>query len=281
MCCKNIVILSLVAMLSLSGCATIEVTGLVEKQNLNFSYVRALQDGRGVSIEDIKSSIGGDMVRMSKYRNNEHRYITPVGTAQASLDIIKAPSNGDYIDLTYQKMLVANNYKDSGEDWVKYSFKVTAIDDGQCQKISMEFPKSIKKGANVNGRLINFANVDELTSDVYGIYSGLRPVLYKSDYVRGEVEVPYPDNAVFANFDRLTQPYSGARYSEIEKSRHFRIVAGSSSPVVEISVFPYRNGSKVVYGYKYEYSISPDCSTTYSKDAIGLINKKIADIAKN
>lgn len=120
--------------------------------------------------------------------------------------------------------------------------------------------------------------------------------------VTGEINVEFNDEAIFANFERKlgsfidrsgskekvavnkskTLKYNGNSNNSkdtIEKKNVYSLEINGTIYPVNIFIYPYRNGSKVVYDIDIPYSITDSYSLT--KETISKISKKIEDVAKD
>ena len=68
---------------------------------------------------------------------------------------------------------------------------------------------------------------------------------------------------------------------DIEKAKLFTLSQGKTDIELALSVFPYRSGSKVIYGFNYPYALLGNGTTTFKPDDISAIEKTIASIAND
>lgn len=103
------------------------------------------------------------------------------------------------------------------------------------------------------------------------------------DEFSGEINSLYPDDAVYANFERLLPKatWSGPSKTEIEKTKAFKLDAGGILASVAIAVYPYQRGSKLVYTVRYPYAVFGDGRTSYRAGAVEQLRRRIAAIANN
>lgn len=128
--------------------------------------------------------------------------------------------------------------------------------------------------------LLDATNI--LENDVFKMLDSLNKrslTINKFFDIKGEINTKYQDKAVFANFKRMLGQYNWDKsevVSEVKKQNTFALKINENElPMpVYVEVFPYREGSKVVYSIRLNYTISSDgTSTITKKDINGLSNK--------
>ena len=129
-------------------------------------------------------------------------------------------------------------------------------------------------------------NPEKLKQDVFRILNKLpKSKLYisKKYLLKGEINTKYPANSIYANFKRLMGQYTGYYYwtdskeriSSIEKENTFNLKIKDKIYPVNIKVYPYRNGSKVIYKAYISYKIYSDGTSTLTKQDIENAKKEI------
>lgn len=111
-----------------------------------------------------------------------------------------------------------------------------------------------------------------------------------TEEVKSEIDTQFNDVSTFSNFRRKLKPARDAwlAYSkdtkatalDIEKSEKFYAPSPYDDTLISIAVYPYRNGSKVLYAFAYKYSVTPS-GTTYNKNVIDDMKKSITLIAND
>ncbi len=108
-------------------------------------------------------------------------------------------------------------------------------------------------------------------------------MLGRSIGFKGEVNSKYSMKSVYANLKRKLKPVS-KRYESITpdkmKNKFYLDLDGYTYPTY-FTVYPYRNGSKVVYSANLTYSIDSNGNTTLTKEDIKKLHKKIKNIINN
>ncbi len=94
----------------------------------------------------------------------------------------------------------------------------------------------------------------------------------------------YGDESVYANFTRMMGNYrfydeKEAKKYDIKKDRIFALKHKDKSIPVKITVYPYRDGSKVIYEFEYSYSISGKSGSSYSQSELDALIAEISRVA--
>jgi len=129
-------------------------------------------------------------------------------------------------------------------------------------------------------------NPKSLQRDVYNILNKLsKTKLYIQEHytLHGEINTKYPADSIYANFKRLMGQYIGNYYwidskeriSSIEKENTFNLKIKNKTYPINIKVYPYRNGSKVIYTAYISYKIYSDGTSTLTKQDIENAKKEI------
>lgn len=180
-------------------------------------------------------------------------------------------------------------YRDNYESLIKYkagTFKVVTTNDGQFTKAQVTCPATIEdydsyKGG-ISGRKLFPDN--EVATDLSRICNGLKVEIKRQKYIKSELNTQFPSDSVFANFSRKLkasrEPEKVKSY-DIEKAKLFTLSEGKASFDLAVSVFPYRSGSKVIYGFNYPYTLLGDGTSTFKPEDVQAIGKNIASIAND
>ena len=116
--------------------------------------------------------------------------------------------------------------------------------------------------------------------------------VYKKQYeLKGEVDTKYSAKSVYANFKRLLGEYSDNRYNNRYGSKNninstkiknkFALPFLKKTLPLYVDVYPYRDGSKVVYTVSIPNDITSDGKIHLTKDDIKNIKHKIESIVKD
>ncbi len=130
------------------------------------------------------------------------------------------------------------------------------------------------------------ASHDEVASDLRAMCSSA--VLTGSRTESGEVNVSFPDSAVYANFSRKlpTAPESWRESGRVSKDdlvkfKWFVATDGQARRVVGISVYPYRNGSKVTFRWEHTVTCRPNLPCRFDPNAQQHMQDLVAGIAND
>ncbi|MDR2152325.1 MAG: hypothetical protein LBO72_05860 [Helicobacteraceae bacterium] len=100
----------------------------------------------------------------------------------------------------------------------------------------------------------------------------------------GDINSQYKDSEIYGNFKRLLGDWSGSEYqTDAKKTSIFRLFIGAQAIPLFVEVYPYRNGSKVIYSsgsFKYTVDSTGKVAGVTPADverAIAQIKKVIND----
>lgn len=286
--------LGALATIAISACATAPAyESTQQQQTRTLTFMSTDNSGDAVTQQDIVEGIA-------------------VSAAQASqFDVVRGYRTQSTLNgAVYQNFEgVAGNYNDNNGDfeihyanWAKKPSDTFALGSNLVVPFSM----SIEPGASTttvsltNKRVVKdsiFLPTNPLTSKAQAEADAVNAVMNgemfvpRQELIEGEFDSQYPDNAVYANYERLLGEYSAETapdyYSnvdtvlEIEKGNVFVIKKDDFEHLVQVSVFPYRNGSKVTYTFIYTYGLTGDGGSTYSQAEIDGIIGEIQTVANN
>ena len=116
----------------------------------------------------------------------------------------------------------------------------------------------------------------KLETDAKKMFNSLKTkplTISRSVKFKGEVNTKYPDKAVYANFKRIL--------GESNKQNSFILKVKEKSYPLHVEVYPYRDGSKVVYSTTLGYTLDSKGGSTLSAKDIMELHKKIEAIINN
>lgn len=126
------------------------------------------------------------------------------------------------------------------------------------------------------------ASKQTLEADAVSVYSKLDNLVvsFKKSYdFKGEVNTKYPDKAIYANFKRILGDWkTNDKLTEVKKENMFSLTFKGQTFPLYVEVFPYRDGSKVIYSSKIIYTIDSKGNCSASKADIEALNKQIEKI---
>jgi len=165
----------------------------------------------------------------------------------------------------------------------------------ESKKISIRYPTNYiyEPSNDVMGFEIEpLDNPEKLKQDVFRILNKLpksKLYLSKRYLLKGEINTKYPADSIYANFKRLMGQYTGYYYwtdskeriSPIEKENTFNLKIKDKIYPINIKVYPYRNGSKVIYKAYISYKIYSDGTSTLTKQDIENAKKEIERVVND
>ncbi|WP_233884575.1 hypothetical protein [Paraburkholderia flagellata] len=179
-------------------------------------------------------------------------------------------------------------YRDNYRSLLKYkaaTFKVATTNDGKLTTVQVTCPASIIAYDNFKvGDGGQFYSDRDVAADLSRICDGLKISINRYKYVKTELNTQFPSDSVFANFSRKlksSQDQGKVKAYDIEKAKLFIFSLGKTNFDLALSVFPYRSGSKVIYGFNYPYALLGDGTTTFKPEEVATIQKSIAAIAND
>jgi hypothetical protein len=153
-------------------------------------------------------------------------------------------------------------------------FPYEIADKGDKIVVAIKPARTIEKEANglvfMQDQLLSDS---ELKADLTRIYSKLNPRIDLVRRVEGEIDVSYAEDAVKANFERKYRKY---RDNADGFSQY-----GVEGADVDLKVFPYRKGSKLVYKFNVPYSLKNDGTTDFNEKKVKGLIAKIEAVAKD
>lgn len=266
--------------LILTACGTVskEIRTVAPEKNRTLT-VLATDPASNTSVSDyeIFSALTSSAYATSGYRREYNWYDNGTHTGGVS---VKTEPGG----------LLTVYYIDNFDSLKKHksgTFKVQISNLGSTKNISISCPSQIVDFDNFKTGIgsSNHWSDSKVAEDLSKICNGLKIAINRTKYVRGEINTPYPSDSVFANYARHLKPaeisIEKIKSYDIEKAKYFYIPEGTHTIESAISVFPYRSGSKVVYGIQYPYTLLGDGTTTYRALGVATIEKNLKAIAND
>jgi len=226
------------------------------------------------------------MVKASRYEAYQEGGKPPI------LDVlgVKTTINPTDVTISYEK----GDRHDTDSYYVskleaKYEINITT--SGQQKQIVITPPTFITaiKAKNAIGIEIPFMlPVSKAEADIKTINALLDPIIYFVKLIEGEFNVKYNDESVYASFTRMMGSYNYSEEEEthskfdIKKDRIFALKRQDNTTIpLKVTVYPYRNDSKVEYKFEYSYSISSKKGNSYSQAEINGLIAKIVKVAND
>lgn len=169
--------------------------------------------------------------------------------------------------------------------WIAIPLHVEVAKDDGLYHVRVAFP--VYAGAKrVKPFLLPAPSLplDRVRDDVKHLAQALSTASFTLDtVVDADVDSSFQPPAVFANFERLmgrprTTMANGTGSTSL--SGEFTYRSNAIVAPVQVTVFPYHDGSKVHYRASLTYTLAPD-GTVRGDDAVGIVQSAVASIANN
>lgn len=275
-----------VAVLTIAGCASKPIENArISSHKIEYKFIAPENLKSPITDQDIINEINNQITTSSNYQALHKEFtgsdiydVKGISSIATQSDITLSYANGEYFNNT-------NSLYQSVKK-VKYSMQISDINNGK--KITIDTPSTISstEGKNVLFLPISFLLSDsELSSDLSTIGMKMSPSLSYSEQITGEINVKYKDESVYANFKRILGEYSGSsdelKKYDITKEKIFNLKSNNIPVPLKITVYPYRDGSKVVYEFNYKYTINPNGTNTYNKNDIEKLVTEVKRVAED
>lgn len=254
----------------------------IESKTVTFNFpVKDDVTGEKVQIDLNSQNFSDDIASYSKYSKFHATRNAKPGINITDYAGLKVEKQRDSYLLKY-----ANGHQNNGSWYLTeaiFDFKFKVNDN----QITFMYPTNYtyQPFADAVGLGIDpLAPKSSLEADTANVFSKLEnlTVSIKNEYsYKGEVNTKYPDKAIYANFKRILGNYNWHaedKISEVKKENTFALnFKGQTFPLF-VEVFPYRDGSKVIYSSSIQYTIDSKGNCSASKSDIDALNKQIEKI---
>lgn len=277
--------------IALTGCATTSIeprTMELEPQTKSFTFVKTLPNGNTIGGRDVGEALAAAILEESGLQEAKPRYKSEYADEVKGL---RLEPDHDSVKIAYrngEKRTKSGKFI-STQQWATYLFNL----EDKGDKVSVRVTTPNKVELKPNGIFDDFQPLltdAEVKQNIEKINANLNPELQVSKTYKGEINTTYGDESVFANFDRILGEYESNRYWEeqdeitkddIEKGRVFDLIDGRQQKPVLISVFPYRDGSKVLYSFTLESTVHSDGTVTHPEEQADAYIQKLENIVND
>ena len=248
--------------------------------------------GKKINFDLKKYNFSNKIVDLSNYYRVRERWGTAdlyhVGGIEVSKHL-----NKYIIDYKYGTHFHGNNALYLTEVVFKLQYKV-------LNNNTLEFLYPISytfiPGTDATGFSIDpLDKITNLEQDINRIFNKLDTIKIKikrTYILKGEINAKYPSESIYANFKRILGTWNKGYYytssgkkvssTDIKKENTFILPVGKKYYYpIEIKVYPYRNGSKVIYKSVIPYTIGSDNTCSLTKEDIEKAKKFILKIVNN
>lgn len=267
----NIVVMTV---LLFSGCATLKVapqTIHLDPSPIKY-YTFQLEtiNGKKITDKEIFNAFKKQILYASDYRK-----LSQYSTGTSGVSVIKGLEIKHEVGSIILAYVNGEYYSKTGGDYrtqaiAKYDFSIdrTAF----FIKVSLGEPNVIDILPGKSPLFLpirSFISNDLVVKDLNKINSSINPELHFKRNISGEIDVKYTPKSVYSNFTRLMDvKYTGSEDNNIEKDGVFSLTGSGKTSPVEISIYPYRDGSKVRYEFFLGYTLKGDGTSTYDERKI-------------
>jgi len=238
---------------------------------LEYTFLKQVDDTK-IQISEVTRQIAKNFKKNSLFEL-EKSYRGEHGSAITSGFGIYSYSKNSNHYIEVKNNFKVGTYEDDNQTAI---FNVDVKDVGDLYNISVHCPNEFKDKAlkrkegdfNVPQAIKNFVHLCKQ-----------RPLkITKTKYIKGEIDSKFTSEDVFANFSRiLNKPYKPSKNNK----ETFYVKTKNLNTPVDISVFPYRGGSKTSYSFRYDYELHDGGTTTYNLEDITTLTGKITSIVNN
>lgn len=284
---KKLLILPVFIMLI--GCSMIQVkpeTVQLLPQNKEFVFIEESPSGRKITENEIIEKIA-EQIR----KNSGIRPLGKIHSGSGQLYYLKGLDikvNGNAIAMSYVNgdYHESVNIKYSTDIFAKYEVDINTNNGKKYVNVRTPSIVDLKPGKGVLFIPIRpLISMPEAIADINNINKMIDPEITDFRRCVGEIDVKYNDESVYANFSRLLGLYNykndEIKKYDIKKDRVFNLGLTTEPLPVKIVVYPYRNGSKVVYEFESKFSIKSNGTTTFDESKINNYVATIRKVANN
>jgi hypothetical protein len=196
---------------------------------------------------------------------------------------LKVSKNGNKYDFDYAN----GEYFSGSRRYYKSDVFFTAImDDQRVLTLSPNY-QIASATSPIGDEYPLLDSAENLQADAISIISKLSEIelMQNKKYTfNGELNVEYSPESIYANFERLMGKYkwkSNETIKEFKKENTFKLVNGKATYPLHVEIYPYRNGSKVVYSAQVDYQLSSKGYSTVTPEDIKSLKETVHNTAKN
>jgi hypothetical protein len=305
---KLILLLSAVIFMAIQGCAMFKPIPLEEVRLGQTNGTKVLivnnqdYDGKEIDKSVVMDEIKEIMEKSGEFNNYSKwkKYDSPTTRAQAAAYDVRGSKvsfsdndiiveyingNGKYSYSEYSqstgKTIDHGEYSSIYKTEAKFPYRI--VKDGKFYKVTIDFPVSLLNHEHYSWDK-PIGTFEQIINDLNSKFTGLiNPVLRSSTKVNGELNCKYNSDSIYSNFERLFGKFeakdSQITKDDLEKKNVFKFDYGGSTLPIFVSVFPYRDGSKINYEVSIPYTIGTDYSIDPNK--IASVKKRVAAIAND
>lgn len=278
-----------------SGCGTAQLPPqqiAIAKQTSQVLSVKSVNlSGDSIDKNTILSTVGNQFINGSSYRKKTS-YPACNGCQIWNIVGVESKYSNERINLVYTSGEKYSSGKIiEAKDVFNFPVNVEFDTKNGLYKITVDYPDNVITNSAKDGlgaTIDQLDNLKNLENDAKRLYANLKNQKVALELaINGEINTKYNDSSTYANFERMLGVY---RWNDREKPTNvdiakekyfaFKLPDGQSMPL-HIKVYPYQNGSKVVYDMPIKYSLDMNGGMSLSKQDMENIKKQISKIAND
>jgi hypothetical protein len=206
-----------------------------------------------------------------------YRHLGPV---EGSMKGVRVTGTGTSVDVAY-----VHSNGPRLHHTIVGTFGITSTRQGDSVLLEVACPTAARVEREDSGLLGGYSPFIEpakASADLNAICN--RAVLAFDRRETGEFDVPFNDASVYANFKRkLTAVDARAdlKRGDLSKFLWFNVRDGAQTMTVGVTVYPYRNGSKVTYVWPNRITCRPNARCNLDPTAKSRLNDAITAVAND
>ena len=192
--------------------------------------------------------------------------------------------SGSNLVLAYGFHQISSNGLDLGQTII-IPIRIEERNEGGQYLVTLTFPT---KASSKRARMYLLGAPELNTSEVLADYAHVVEAIEHTEIqiqtnVHGELDTKYRPEAVLANFDRLIgreRPWKAGASASTGLSDTFLYKGQDFRTTIAVTVFPYRDGSKVQYSANVPLKLAPDGSAK-GDDGVKVLQELVAKVAND
>lgn len=272
-----------------SACSVVETQPKkvsLESYVKEFVFMKELPTGDPLTDDMIREELKSEIQESSKIKGMS-RYYTGV-SGLYDLKGLEVKSNDSELFVSYVNGEYFSDTDSSNTTSILASYELKIEEQGDLKTVSVVTPNFIEVKPGNSAILLPISplvTTQEAKDDIERINSRIHPEFDGFKEFSGDFNVKYNDESVYANFTRILGEYQyndeKVKKYDIQKGKLFELGDNEDSFPVKITVFPYRNGSKVVYKFRAPFVLKNDGTTTFDEGKIEKYIDRIKEVAKD
>jgi hypothetical protein len=256
----------------------------ITKQSKEKILLVKATDLNGKKIEEkiVLNSIGYQFSKGSGYKQAKRDYRGAAGSSIYHINGVASAYSKQHLELSYANGKGSDSMEYAAKDIFKFPVTSNLDVATNTYKIIVDYPNEITTNSAtipLDGVATQLDILPNLEKDAKKAFDNLSNLKIKFSLpITGEINTPYSVEATYANFERILRLHNTLRAT----NGYFLFKLDDGTEVsTHMTVYPYQNGSKVVYDLSVNYSIDMNGGMSITSSDIENIKTKIAKIANN